>query len=194
MPGFWKPLLPTENNRNPESLSWCWSRSGCPDFWEHLCPAHSELWIHPDSSVYCPKAAISNWASTPPPLSHACSVGGPASFRKSSLPGKFPQPHSPPPLCPLLSPRLTPPFPEDLPFFPTSSFLSPRTGFSCSALKDTQVSAHTLLCLNPQPIRNLSLLLLLHFRPLERRYCTIISLDNWGNGDRVDGKFSIEKG
>lgn len=42
---LWKPLLPTQNGRNAKCLSLCWLRSGFPDFWGHLCPTQSQLWI-----------------------------------------------------------------------------------------------------------------------------------------------------
>lgn len=112
MPGhqILEPLLPTQSGRNSRSLRLCWSRSGLSDFWGHLCPAHSQLWVYPNASFYFPKAVVSKLASTPPPLSHARSVGVLASVRKRSPPGKCSLHLSHLPLWTLLPPpRPTPP-------------------------------------------------------------------------------------
>lgn len=113
--GFWKPLLPKQNSHVPELvLVKVWP----PRLVGHLCPAKSQLWMYSDNSVYLPKVAVSNLASTLPPLCHVCSVGSPAPFRKNCPPGKFPQPPPLPPLCPPSLSKARSTFPRTDPSFP----------------------------------------------------------------------------
>lgn len=67
--GFWKPPLPTPNIGDPRCLSWCWSRPGRPHLWEHLGSSHSQPCIYPNNSAHFRKAAVSDLAFNPPPLS-----------------------------------------------------------------------------------------------------------------------------